>query len=895
MTKTKIRIITCLLTIFCLFACQSEHFIEDKTYRKQVRQDFEKKEKELPQGDLFRIFRQKLSTPEREALMFLYAYMPVGDITDYPGEYHLENIRLSQKAKEEMPWGKTIPEELFRHFVLPVRANNENLDHSRQVFYAELKERIKGMSLYDAVLEINHWCHEKVTYTSSDARTTSPLASVKSAFGRCGEESTFTVAALRSVCIPARQVYTPRWAHTDDNHAWVEAWIDGKWYFFGACEPEPVLNLGWFNATAGRGMLMHAKVFGRYEGKEEIMLQTPNYTEINLMDNYAPTGKATIQVTNMDGRPVENAKVEFKVYNYAELHTVATRYTDETGSTSLSAGKGDMVVWASKDGAFGYAKLSFGKTDRLNLVLDRKADENYSIPLDIVPPPEYDNTPEVTPGQREENNRRLAQEDSIRNAYQATFMNKERAAEFIRNYNLPEKAERFLTASRGNWNTLTAFLIEADQKKATEKTIGLLAAVSEKDLRDVSAEVLNDHLYHTPQEIADTVLFNTCVLNPRVRNEMITSYKQFFREAISASDREAFKADPHKLIEWCKEHIRIKNELNSLNITISPKGVWQSRTADTNSRNVFFVSLARSLGIPAWIDNITGKIQYTCFSRDFPGGQTLDVNFEQTQSVKAPTGILKLRYEPSPAVADPKYYSHFTLSRFRDGAFRLLNYDEGEVDMGGGTSWARRFKNGITLDTGYYMLVSGIRLPDGTALSQLTFFSIEEGQTRTVDLVIRENKRETINIIGRFDTASTYLPLSGNTAANIAGEAGYGYYILGILGVGQEPTNHALRDIAALGSDFEKQGQKIVLLFPDKEQSAKFNPSDFPGLPSTIRYGIDENDLIRKQLLQVAKLSNGSLLPLFIIGNRSNEIVFVSQGYTIGLGEQLMKEMNLLK
>lgn len=96
------------------------------------------------------------------------------------------------------------------------------------IFYEELKDRVKGLSLYDAVLEVNHWCHEKVIYTPSDARTSSPLASVKTAYGRCGEESTFTVAALRSVGIPARQVYTPRWAHTDDNHAWVEAWVNGN-------------------------------------------------------------------------------------------------------------------------------------------------------------------------------------------------------------------------------------------------------------------------------------------------------------------------------------------------------------------------------------------------------------------------------------------------------------------------------------------------------------------------------------------------------------------------------------------------------------------------------------------------------------------------------------------
>ena len=201
-----------------------------------------------------------------------------------------------------MPWGDSIPEDIFRHFVLPVRINNENLDESRMVFFDELKDRVKGLSLYDAVLEVNHWCHEKVIYTPSDGRTSSPLASVKTAYGRCGEESTFTVAALRSVGIPARQVYTPRWAHTDDNHAWVEAWVNGKWYFFGACEPEPVLNLGWFNGPAYRGMLMHTKVFGKYNGPEDVMERTDGYTEINVIDNYAPSAKACLLYTSPSPR-----------------------------------------------------------------------------------------------------------------------------------------------------------------------------------------------------------------------------------------------------------------------------------------------------------------------------------------------------------------------------------------------------------------------------------------------------------------------------------------------------------------------------------------------------------------------------------------------------------------
>ncbi|MDE5656856.1 MAG: transglutaminase-like domain-containing protein, partial [Muribaculaceae bacterium] len=191
-----------------------------------------------------------MTADERRAMEFLYSYMPFPDIACHDARFYLENVRASLKARREMPWGKLVPEREFMHFVLPVRVNNEDLDSSRMVFYGELRDRVKNLSMKDAILEVNHWCHEKVAYQPSDARTSSPLATVRTALGRCGEESTFTVAALRSVGIPARQVYTPRWAHTDDNHAWVEAWADGRWYFLGACEPEPILDLGWFNAPA---------------------------------------------------------------------------------------------------------------------------------------------------------------------------------------------------------------------------------------------------------------------------------------------------------------------------------------------------------------------------------------------------------------------------------------------------------------------------------------------------------------------------------------------------------------------------------------------------------------------------------------------------------------------
>lgn len=922
--KTLIPLLFIPILSVVLLSCGESHFLKEEAYRNQVLQDLESKQQVLPNGDLFSILSNTdLSVSEQEALKFLYAYMPIGDITDYPGEYYLENLRLSEQTRREMPWGKVVTDELFRHFVLPIRVNNENLDDSRKVFYGELKDRVKNLSMKDAILEVNHWCHEKVVYRPSDARTSSPLASVKTAYGRCGEESTFTVAALRAVGIPARQVYTPRWAHTDDNHAWVEAWADGKWYFFGACEPEPVLNLGWFNAPASRGMLMHTKVFGRYNGPEEIMLETQNYTEINVIENYAPTAKAVVTVTDTNGQPVSGAKVDFKVYNYAEFYTVATKYSDANGQVSLTAGKGDMLVWASKEGSFGYSKLSFGKEEALKLALDKKEGESYTIDFDIVPPAEGANLPEVTPEQRAANDLRLAHEDLIRNAYVATMMTEENAKAWVNSLygnalqpQMKDKLANYLVASRGNHQTLKDFLSAVRSKDAATvspeemRAIWLLENISAKDLRDITPDILNDHLkYSSEGEKIDVELMKKALLSPRVANEMLTPYKKVLREAISPeiqkSDNGALPYNPASLIEWCKKEITIDNKLNSQRIPVSPMGVWKARVADETSRNIFFVAAARSLGIPAWIDEVTGKVQYANESL-IPQ----DVDFEASQqATQAPTGTLKAKYTPTRALPDPKYYSHFTLSKFKDGAFRLLNYDEGDADMGGGTTWSNLLKNGTKLDTGYYMLVTGTRMASGAVLSKITFFNIEQGRTTDLDLVMRESKDQ-IQVIGNFNSESLYRPLGIESQKELTSEAcgtvkenaeggcapqtllqtcGRGYYIVAVLGVGQEPTNHALRDIAALGKEFESWGRKMVLLFPSEEQFKKFQPSEFQGLPSTITYGIDIDGSIQEQIAKSMNLSNQTILPMFIVADTFNRVVFVSQGYTIGLGEQLMK------
>lgn len=862
-----------LLAVSC-----SGGFISDKAYLAEVGQDLDARADLLDAAGIS-ISEMPLTRAEKEAMEFLYAYMPLGDVLNQPVDYYLENYRLTQEAVEQMPWGRTIPERELRHFVLPVRVNNENLDTARAVFFRELAPRVKDLSMKDAILEVNHWCHEKAVYQPSDSRTSSPLATVKTAYGRCGEESTLLVAALRSVAIPARQVYTPRWAHTDDNHAWVEAWADGKWYFLGACEPEPVLDLGWFNAPASRGMLMHTKVFGRYDGPEEVVAVSPDYTEINVIENYAPeSARLDVTVQDTDGVPVPGARVEYRLYNYAEFYPVAVKTADDSGRSYLTAGLGDMIVYATDGERFGFRKVSFGKDRSIEVTLSYDGNDLPShIALESVPPAENAVLPEVTPEQRAANDLRLAAEDSIRNAYVATFFTKVSAEEYAADKDYPSAAAGFLVASRGNHAEISAFLSNAASEGRLDDALALLGSLSEKDLRDTPASVLEDHLINTPAGEKDADIY--C---PRISTELLTPFRGTLEEEVPAEMMEKICSDPAYLAAWCKDSLTLMDDISMKYVQVQPSRVWETRIADTDSREIFFVALCRTAGVPAWKDEVTGTVRYR------HDGKTFDVDFESAQKIVPRTGTLKLTYRTIPMLENPQYYRHFTVSRYVDGTFELLNYPES-------ATWESVFAGGTSLPVGTYMLTSGSRMSGGNVLADLTFFKVKEGQETDVELVVRDDPSQ-YRVIGTFNSEALYdkVPRPGKgvdftpVRKSVLSETGRGYFAVVLADYGKEPVDHAMRDISAAASELEAWGRPILVVFASEADWERFDPEKY-ALPLTVSYGIDADGSMRRMMMEGMDLEGEGRLPLVVVADTFNRVVFFSQGYSIGLGDRLVK------
>ena len=862
-----------VISLLALAGCNN-HFITDSSLREQIHNEWAERKELFANGDCFAVFDGQLSMQEREAMEFLYSSMPSADLADYAGEYFLKNVRLSLKARQEMAWGKAVPEDIFRHFVLPVRVNNERMDDFREVYYDELKERVKGLSLHDAALEINHWCHEKVTYIPSDARTSSPMATIVNAEGRCGEESTFTVSAMRAVGIPARQVYTPRWAHTDSNHAWVEVWIDGDWEFLGACEPEPELNVAWFNQPATRALLMHTRVRGDYHGTEDVIQRTNCFTEINVIDNYAPVRKTTVKVVDAEGKAVEGALVEYKIFNYGEFNSVVKLHTDSAGETTIHSGLGDMLVWASCDGRFGFGKLS---GEELTICLKYKDGDIFSFTEDVIPPVQGELPVKLTEEQIAHNKVRFAYEDSIRLAYVATFATKATLEGYT------PREQRLIIGARGNWRTIKSF-IDSAVGEERQRALALLENISAKDLHDTQLDVLNDALNSTRKAELDAI-YCRYILSPRIAQEFLQPYRSQIRETLG---KEIGTADPsaQNIIAWCVEHITLCDEYNPIALQTTPAGVLRLRAADSASRDRFFVAACRSFHIAARLNPQDQRPEYHN-GREWVKVEIGGKVAEQVSN----KGKLILRYDPTrvPTISKPKYSSHYTISRIEDGVCQIIRFDRDlSVDMGSKAS--DLLASSVELDEGYYMLSTGNRMANGSILSYNTTFRIEKGKETNLELFIRPAE-DNIGVIGSMDAEKLYLPEGEKAERSLLSTTGRGYFLVAVMGTADEPTNHAMRGIGSVSDDLNKWGRPIIILSRSEEDASKLNPEPLAALKP--HYGIDVNEKVG-QMLCAGCDSTSNQLPIIAICDTFGRVVYFSQGYNTSIGEQLKSVIHKL-
>ena len=440
-----------------------------------------------------------------QELTFIRQALPE-DWDSYPQSLFEAFAAHSHMLRQTVPWCASLSREAYEQYVLCPRVNDEDLSDHRALFYSHLWNRVKDLSQEEAALEVNRWCHEQASYQAQDDRTASPLTVYRCGSGRCGEESAFLVSALRAVGLAARQVYAPRWSHCDDNHAWVEVLCEGKWRFLGACEPEPVLDRGWFNTAASRAMLVHSRTFGPVADLALHGAPLDRQGQAlyhNQTARYAHTKTYTFQAG-----PWETITLE--VLNESRFCPIAALTADETGRVQVELGIGDLHLSAGEKEAFCHGQTEDGAELTLPSPCTDWTPFDFRAPQDapVNPAP-------LDQAQRQERAAVLAAGTAKRQARMAGYFDEEQAQ------NYPQQRE-LLQKARGNFREIYAFLSKDNDPLRT----ALLSSLSDKDLRDVTADLLEVHLQRArpwadryPAEI-----FRRFVLCPRVAFERLTDW-----------------------------------------------------------------------------------------------------------------------------------------------------------------------------------------------------------------------------------------------------------------------------------------------------------------------------------------------------------------------------------
>ena len=292
---------------------------------------------------------------------FFYALQKMlpEDFQRYPESSFVDLAEHAAMLRETKPWCQKYTKEIFLQYVVNPRVNDENLSFCHKDFYDAILPHIQDLStkdliqfVRDAAQKVNVWCASYARYAPTDERTASPRTVFQSGFGRCGELSTFVVSALRSVGIAARQVYVPKWSHTDDNHAWVEFLAGESWHYFGACEPRPRIDNGWFNGIASQAVLVRSKAFGKVSSRlhGELLYQEGNISYFNQISRYCPEATDRSIRVMRGNRPVSGAKVRLQVLNEGAFCTIATLTADDLGRVSFCTGAGTVRYTASEGG-----------------------------------------------------------------------------------------------------------------------------------------------------------------------------------------------------------------------------------------------------------------------------------------------------------------------------------------------------------------------------------------------------------------------------------------------------------------------------------------------------------------------------------------------------------------
>lgn len=830
-----------------------------KESRERILKGYEEIKAQFP--GIFEETDKKIKEQESEtalALKYLYMTMPCSDMGNYSFEIFLDYAKNSVRIWHESEGVKLLPEDIYLNYVLYHRVNEEEIAPCRTLFAEEISKfmeengnetLLSGFNRKKTAIEVNYWCAQEATYHCTDDRTLSALTVYRRGNGRCGEESVFTVNAMRSIGIPSRQVYAPKWSHCDDNHAWVEIWNDGEWYFLGACEPLPILNKGWFTNASSRAMMVHSRWFDQAESGEEKIGTDGMVTMLNELSRYAAVTEFSVKVEDEEGRPVSGAEVSFQVLNYAEFSPVAEGVTGEDGTCSFTTGLGSLAVQISRDGQCECVFADTREQKQIRVIFGKNAGQkDVWEAVDMIAPVDTPvNTDMPTAEQTAEGNIRLEKAAARRTAKTEAWVNPE--------------CEKFLQGCFTEENT------EDEEEGLLREE--LLNVLTEKDRTDCRAEVLEEHLrFAMPyEEELEHSVFVNYVLNPRIDDEVLMKYREVIENTFSEEEKLFFRENPASI--WTEVDKRINSipERERASVITTPAGCLKTEVGSILSKKILFVAIARTLGIPARLNPEDRSMEYRKDGRFIPVLPEAEKNCHIV--LKAGDGT------------QWKYFQNWSMAKLENGTYTSLRL--------GGLLWKGDLLE-AHLEAGTYRITTSNRLPNGNMFAYVYYFSVDAGDKKEISMILRQADLE--DMLENIELPEFQLRKDedGNEVVQASELTAEGKHILMFLEESREPTEHILNEMMEQPEEFRKICSRI--LFVVQSQTALKDPtiskalSMFPEIQVYYDCFADHIELLGRRMYV-----DHEKLPLIIVTSEKLNGIYATSGYNVGTGEMLLRLM----
>ncbi len=837
---------------------------------------------------------------QREAAEFLVAYMPPSDLACATSEALKTHLEYAFKTRDLLPWSKKVTEKLFLHYVLPHRVSQEPFEQWREYLFERIYPRVKHLETMEEVaLEINRWCAERFTYKYTQARDQGAFENLKRGFGRCEEMMILYICAARSVGIPTRACATPLWSTCNDNHAWVEVWCDGKWYYLGACEVRDALNKAWFELPAQRAPLVTSRIYGVPEQTEGLYRVEKQSAIINSTSVYSQTGMVKMDIP-------KGEEVYFYVFNYGSLRPFSKREGDENGKVQVEFGPGEYlftVTSEKKVSRWGKVRVEAGKDAEVEYA-EGATPEGYMWL-------HYPGKPKPKAGAKAARERKpLPEYKAPPDTYKVREFKPEDYPEvmkIIEGHELKDKVVEALKKSLGNCDNIARAIARCDSDDI-DVMMYLITELEPLELIEATPEILMDHLTYAKAARAlwknppDDKLWKEFILKPRISYEPLRAWREklFLRfgemviPAMAIYEKrkgEDPAATALAINKWLAQNVK-KIERGYFGNTKTPLDVVVSRCGTEGEITCCAVGILRAVGIPArlsknrkWAEFHDGKEWHPLYPLEPEHFKSTEKTAEVASEYEKP-GTLALKFmRKGLPMAGLEHFAAIKLG----GEYWAAAWPDKKTDENGAVQ--------MELTPGEYLFNAGVRNKNGDPYIFFKRLKIESGKETQLevklDMPVEQLSREDL-VVRDIKTLPEIKLKRFLPAHERAGRFDYLYVFFTL---DNEPSKSMLPRI----NDFARKtdGLKVLYVYLGADMEAY---KAFAGEHKLLEgdrflYTADLTEAVKELKLpnKDGKLKPEAMPSIMLVDPDTKEILFWEEGFNRSIDQTLQQVLELVR